>query len=144
MKTPLTKLPPLFINDVEITFTFDSILPYSPRLQLLAKEKRKAGFISEVIFWQHVNGKKFHNLGFDRQRVIGNYIVDFYIRKLGLVIEINGSSHNDKIEYDRARSLYLENLGLKIFNVDDIDVKRRMDLVLIDLEAFIIKNYGEL
>ena len=141
MKTPLTKLPPLIIHDVEISFTFETILPYNPRLSILAKEKRKIGILSEVIFWQHVSNKKFHSLGFDRQRVIGNYIVDFYIRKLGLVIEIDGCSHDDKIDYDRRRINYLESLSLKIFIVDDIDVKLRMDLVLEDLEAFILKHF---
>ncbi len=141
MRTPLTKLPPLLINGRAISFTFDKILPYNPRLSSLAKEKRKAGILSEVIFWQNVSNKKFHNLGFDRQRVIGNYIVDFYIRKLGVVVEIDGCSHDDKIDYDRKRINYLEGLGLKIFIVEDIDVKLRMDLVLEDLEVFILKHF---
>ena len=142
MKTPLTLLPPLIINERIISFSFDKILPYNARLSNLAKGKRKAGILSEVIFWQHVSNKKFHSLGFDRQRVIGNYIVDFYIRKLGLVVEIDGCSHDEKIDYDRKRINYLESLGLKIFIVDDIDVKLRMDLVLEDLEAFILKHFS--
>jgi len=132
------------INEINIPLRFNEVLPYSVRLKHLAESKRKAGILSEVIFWQHVNNFKFHSLNFDRQRIIGNYIVDFHIRKLGLVIEINGSSHNDKIEYDRMRTKYLENLGLKIFTVEDIDVKLRIDLVLEDLEAFIIKHFSEI
>ncbi|MBP1163359.1 very-short-patch-repair endonuclease [Chryseobacterium sp. PvR013] len=40
--------------------------------------------------------KKFHTIDFDRQRIIGNYIVDFYVKTLGLIIEIDGSSHDEK------------------------------------------------
>ncbi len=141
MKTPLTKHHSIIIKGKIIEKNFEVILPYNISLRDHAKNNRKKGILSEVIFWQHLNKSKFHNNGFDRQRVIGNYIVDFYIRKLGLVIEINGDSHDEKIEYDRNRSNYFKSLGLKIFNVDDIDVKLRMDLVLEDLEDFILREY---
>lgn len=45
----------------------------------------------------------FWKIDFDRQRIIGNYIVDFYVKTLGLVIEIDGSSHENKEEYDQKR-----------------------------------------
>ena len=60
-----------------------------------------------------INKRKFHNLDFDRQRIIGSYIVDFYIKKLGLVIEIDGSSHDEKIDYDQRREKYLVSLELR-------------------------------
>ena len=133
---------PLIINNIFIPQEFKKILPYNSNLKYLAREKRKAGILSEVIFWQHVHKNKFHNLDFDRQVVIGNYIVDFCVKSLGLVIEIDGSSHDDKIEYDQKRIQYLNDLGLKIFVVGDREVKLRMDLVLRDLEEFILKEFG--
>ncbi|WP_317228619.1 MULTISPECIES: DUF559 domain-containing protein [Chryseobacterium] len=42
-------------------------------------------------------------MDFDRQRIIGNYIVDFYVKTLGLIIEIDGSSHDGKEIYDSIR-----------------------------------------
>ena len=75
-------------------------LPYNAALKTRARALRKAGNLSEVIFWRQVRAGEFHNLDFDRQRVIGNYIVDFYVKSLGLVIEIDGESHNNKEEYD--------------------------------------------
>ena len=39
---------------------------------------RKAGVLSEVIFWLQVHKGMFWKIDFDRQRIIGNYIVDFY------------------------------------------------------------------
>ena len=66
----------------------------------------------------------------------------FYVRKLGLIVEIDGSSHEYKINYDRKRINYFKKLGLKTFMVDDVEVKLRMDLVLGDLERFIISELG--
>ena len=70
-------------------------------------------------------------LGFDidRQVVVGNYIVDFFIPELGLVFEIDGSSHNDKVEYDAERDAFMENLNLKVIRILDLDIKKNIQSV---------------
>lgn len=130
------------INGILICRNFVENLPYNPNLKKLLPRKRKAGILSEVIFWKMVRAKKFHNIDFDRQRIIGNYIVDFYVKNLGLAIEIDGWSHNTKIIYDEVRQKYLESLGLKVFRTTDFDVKNNLSVVMKDLEKFIIENYG--
>ena len=74
------------------------VLPKNKLLLGRARSLRKAGVLSEIIFWKQVHKGSFWKLDFDRQRIIGNYIVDFYIKSLGLIIEIDGSSHNNKEE----------------------------------------------
>ena len=118
-------------------------LPYNPKLKDRAKELRQAGNLSEVIFWTEVKKNQFHGIDFDRQRVIGHYIVDFYCKQLGLVIEIDGESHNYKIEYDETREAFLKALKLEIIHFNDIDIKNDMDSVLQYLEDFIIKRFRE-
>ena len=81
-------------------------------------------------------------IDFDRQRVIGNFIVDFYIKQLGLVIEIDGSSHDTKVEYDKIREEYLFSLGLKIYRIKVIDVMQNMSVTLNKLEEYIIQNFS--
>lgn len=105
-------------------------LPFNPKLKQRAGELRKAGNLSEVLFWNQVKNKNFFNLDFDRQKIIGNYIVDFYCKDLGVVIEIDGGSHDEKQEYDKERDNYLESFGLKIFHIQDIGVKKNLDGVL--------------
>jgi very-short-patch-repair endonuclease len=129
------------INNTPIIRNFVENLPYNPKLKQLAKDKRKAGIFSEVLFWQQVHKGIFHKIDFDRQRVIGNYIVDFYVKTLGLIIEIDGSSHDDKVAYDAERQAYLESFGLKMYRISDWDVKRHMITVMMGLEDFIIENY---
>lgn len=133
----------LIINETPIKFTPILELPYNPALKERAKKLRQARNLPEVLFWMQVTKGGFHQLDFDRQRVIGNYIVDFYIKKLGLVIEIDGSSHEGKELYDAKREEFLCSLGLKVYRISVDDIKQRMDAVLGKLEGFIVENYGE-
>lgn len=121
---------------------FKENLPYNPNLKIKSKALRKASVLSEVLFWQRVHQKKFFSLDFDRQKIIGNYIVDFYIKSLGLIIEIDGNSHEFKSEEDLIRQKFLESLGLVVFRIPDVDVKRNLDLVMQNLEDFIIQNFS--
>jgi len=130
------------IHGVSIRRNFVENLPYNPQLKKLLPGKRKARILSEVLFWQQVRARTFHNIDFDRQRIIGNYIVDFYVKTLGLIIEIDGSSHDEKEVYDGIRQTYLESLGLKVFRIIDFDVKHNLTLVMKELENYIISNYG--
>jgi very-short-patch-repair endonuclease len=117
-------------------------LPKNNDLTFYAKKNRRVGILSEVLFWQQVHKGKFYGINFNRQKVIGNYIVDFYVPSLSLIIEIDGSSHDYKEDYDLKRENYLQSFGLKIFKVADIDVKRNLSRVMDNLRDFIISEYG--
>jgi very-short-patch-repair endonuclease len=132
-----------YIHNIPIKRHFFTALHHNPELSQLAREKRKAGILSEVLFWQQVHRGKFHHIDFDRQRIIGSYIVDFYVKTLGLVIEIDGESHLDKMEYDAKRQKYLESAGLRVYRINDGDVKNNLDWVLQKLENYIVDEYGE-
>lgn len=101
------------IKEIPIYRNFVENLPYNPQLKSLLREKRKARILGEVIFWKKVRAKTFHKIDFDRQRIIGNYIVDFYVKTLGLIIEIDGSSHDEKEVYDGIRQEYLESYKIR-------------------------------
>ncbi|MDQ7017007.1 MAG: DUF559 domain-containing protein [Gammaproteobacteria bacterium] len=106
-------------------------LPYNPKLKQRARALRKAGNLAEVLFWNQVNKKRFKGLDFDRQKIIGNYIVDFYCANIQLVVEIDGSSHDDKQEYDALRDAYFRGLDLMVIHLSDGDVKQNLDEVMI-------------
>lgn len=61
---------------------------------------------------------------FIRQKIIGNYIVDFYCAKANLVIELDGSQHYDEIGItkDQERTKHLESLGLKVIRIPNNEV----------------------
>lgn len=102
-------------------------LPKNHKLQERAKELRKQGILSEVVFWKAFKDKKKLGWDIDRQVIIGNFIVDFFIPELGLVFEIDGSSHNDKQEYDQERDVFLSSLQLKVVRISDKDVLRNIE-----------------
>lgn len=119
-------------------------LPTNPQLKQRAKELRKQGILSEVLFWNQVKQKKIFDMDFDRQKIIGNYIVDFYIKKLGIVIEIDGFSHNEKQEEDLARDNYLRSYGLTVIRYTDLEVKFDLDSVILDLKNRILTEFGDM
>jgi very-short-patch-repair endonuclease len=136
-------VPDLFIKNNPIFFNPILELPYNPKLKERAKELRYAENLSEVLFWMQVHKSNFHSLDFDRQRIIGNYIVDFYVKKLGLVIEIDGPSHDNKEKYDAERDVYLKSLGLQVYHIPVTDVLQNMKTAMSNLELFIIEEFGK-
>ena len=132
------------IHNIPIKRNFVLNLPYNTSLKSRAKALRKAGNFSEVVFWKEVRNKSFWNIDFDRQRIIGNYIVDFYVKALGLVVEIDGEIHNFQEEYDEKREIYLIDLGLKVFRISTTKILFDTENAMKDLEQFIITEYKDI
>ena len=103
-----------------------------PRKQR-AKELRKAGNLAEALLWNKLKNKQMLGLDFDRQMPLGGYYVDFFCDKAKLIIEIDGDSHSNKIEYDQARDNYMKASGLKILRISDKSVLYHIDDVLEDI-----------
>lgn len=97
-------------------------LPFNKNLVERAAELRKAGSLPEALLWKEIKNKQINGLDFDRQKVIGNYIVDFFCEELGIVIEIDDKSHDMKEKYDENRDNYLKQLGLEIIHISAKDV----------------------
>jgi very-short-patch-repair endonuclease len=101
-------------------------LPYNPALKQRARELRRAGNLAEVLLWQQIKNKQFLGLDFDRQKIIGHYIVDFYCAEKSVVIEIDGGSHDYKIDGDIKREFFLQSLGLIVIHLLDRDIKNNL------------------
>ena len=71
----------------------------------------------------------------NRQKVIGNYIVDFYIASFKLVVELDGSQHyEDKgTENDIKRDAFLNSLGIKVLRYSNLDINQRFENVCEDI-----------
>ena len=95
-----------------------------------ARKLRKEGTLAEVLLWQQIKGRKIKGYKFTRQKPIGNYIVDFYCSRLHLAIEIDGSSHVNKLSVDQKRQKDIEKQGVKFLRFWDHDVKNNMNGVI--------------
>ena len=67
----------------------------------------------------------------NRQKVIGNYIADFYIASSKVVIELDGSQHYEDIgiENDLKRTEFFNGLGIKVLRYSNMDVNQRFERV---------------
>lgn len=70
-----------------------------------------------------------------RQKVIGSYIVDFYIAEKKLVIELDGSQHysEEGKAYDAERDAFLNAQGLTVLRYANSDVNTQFEAVCRDI-----------
>jgi very-short-patch-repair endonuclease len=94
---------------------------------------------AERLLWSKLRRKQIKTFQFYRQRIIGNYIVDFYCPKGKLIIEVDGGQHysEEGNRKDKAREDYLKKIGMRILRIPDTEV-------LNNLEGVVEKIYGML
>lgn len=100
-------------------------LPYNPRLKEFSRQLRQGGIRSEALLWKQLKARHI-GFQFNRQKPILNYIADFYCKEVGLVVEVDGSSHDTPEAQlsDKERDRQMRVLGLEIVRVLDGDVLR--------------------
>lgn len=116
------------------------ILPYNPNLKELARKLRQNMTYSEVKLWNALKDGKMMEYDFDRQRPIGNYIVDFYCKDLMLALEVDGITHDDElvIKKDEVRQEELEAMGVSFLRFNALDVVNDIDNVTRSIEGWIL------
>ena len=104
-------------------------LPYNPNLVERANELRKIMTPAEKQLWNKLF--KISPLKIRRQRIIDNFIVDFYCAKRKLVIEIDGPIHDlqEVTARDDERTKILQEYGLKIIRFTNIEVEKDFERV---------------
>jgi len=115
------------------------MLEYNKNLKKFSRELRKNMTDAENALWLRIRGKQINDCQFYRQKIIGNYIVDFYCPKAKLVIELDGGQHysNKGKESDAQRDAYLVRSGLKVLRFSDRDV-------FVNLEGVLEEIWGSL
>jgi very-short-patch-repair endonuclease len=103
---------------------------YNKNLKEFARELRTETVSkAEKFLWKAVLSRKQTGERFLRQRSIDKFIVDFFAPELGLIIEIDGSSHFVKGEYDFYRQRRLESLGYVFLRFKEGEVIQNVALV---------------
>ena len=115
------------------------IIPYDPKLKELAKKLRKTMTFSEVKVWNEIKNGQLMGYDFDRQRPIGNYIVDFYCKDLLLALEIDGITHQDeRVMYkDKIRQAKLESMGVYFIRFDAMLCVNKIEAVVKEIRRWI-------
>ena len=111
---------------------------YNRNFKPLARRLRNHSTPGEIRLWSEVlRARGFHGYQFNRQFIIGNYIVDFVCRKLKLVVELDGRSHRFKVEQDALRDQNLNNLGYRVVRIAESEVMRDLNNVIRTLESYL-------
>ena len=97
---------------------------HNPKLRPFAQSLRREMTKEERHLWYDFL-RQLH-VSFNRQKVIGPYIVDFYCARAKLILEIDGSQHytEDGEAYDSERTAILESFGYKVLRISNEDVNR--------------------
>lgn len=116
---------------------------YNKNLREKARALRTNSTFAEVILWDKVLRKKqLRGYQFLRQRPIKNYIVDFFCKKLMLIIELDGEIHRFQKSKDNKREADLRESGYKIIRfknreiLDNLyNVQKTLEYLIDDLEG---------
>ena len=86
-----------------------------------------------------MKGKQLKGFRFIQQKPLLNFIADFYCYELGLVIELDGYTHDfeQAQQKDFAKQTALENAGLTVLRSTDDDVMNNSEGVLAYLSRFV-------
>ena len=87
-----------------------------------ARELRHEQTNAERVLWNVLRNRQVLNLKFRRQHPIGNYIADFCCIEKGLIIELDGSQHLERVAQDEERTRWLNSQGFHVLRFWNEDV----------------------
>ena len=115
------------------------MLYYNTELKNFSRQLRKNMTEAEKLLWSKLRCRQLKGLQVYRQRIIGNYITDFYCPKVSLIIELDGGQHYsaEGMQRDAVRDEYLKSQGYTVLRFSDREVFE-------NLEGVIERIYGNL
>ena len=115
---------------------------YQYELKLRARALRRNATQQERHLWYDFLSQYPHR--FNRQKIIGNYIVDFYCHNAKLAIELDGSQHYDDHgkDYDKKRTEELNKYGIKVIRFSNLDIARNFAGVCEAIDLAVAERIG--
>ena len=105
------------------------IKPPLPTITLENSRRLRNGMTdAERKLWQHLRGSQLDGLKFRRQHPIPPYIADFCCIERKLIVELDGSQHNE--HKDAARTRFLESQGWKVVRFWDNEALLQTEAVV--------------
>jgi very-short-patch-repair endonuclease len=100
-----------------------------------SKQLRREMTPAEKVLWQALRNSQLAGLRFRRQQVIAGFIVDFYCHAAGLVVNVDGEIHRERVEADAERDTILTAHGLVSLHVTNAEVLNELTATLSKIEA---------
>ncbi|MFK7843409.1 MAG: endonuclease domain-containing protein [Sphingorhabdus sp.] len=116
------------------------MVAFKPRNTNRAKSLRNQATPAERELWKYISKRQVSGRKFSRQMPVGPYYADFLCRELGLIIEIDGYSHETQQAYDAKRTGDLVQLGYKVLRFANGDVLNNVEGVIGQIERALKSN----
>ena len=101
----------------------DNLCNYNKSLKPFANKLRKEMTKAEACLWKYVlRARQMNGYQFRRQRPVLNFIADFMCKELRLIIEVDGITHDSKLEQDKRRTDELRRAGFHVCRFTDEEV----------------------
>lgn len=115
---------------------------HNKELVPLAKTLRKGMTREEKHLWYDF--LRSYPIKFIRQKIIGNYIVDFYCPKASLVVELDGSQHySEKGKQDDAeRDAILAGYGMRVLRITNYEINTNFEGACIEINKRVREQIG--
>lgn len=112
-------------------------LEYNKNLIPRAKELRKNATPQENELWYKF--LRTYPIRFQRQKTIGQFIVDFYCHEAKLAIELDGSQHftPEGITHDEARTAAINTFGVEVLRFTNRDIDSEFRSVCTQIDAVV-------
>ena len=112
-------------------------LPNNKKLRTNAQALRRQATRWEKHLWYDY--LKNYPVQFNRQKNVGNYIVDFYCKQASLAIELDGEYHRDDDVHtaDKERTACLEQLGITVMRFKNSEIDENFSKVCGKIDAMV-------
>lgn len=112
---------------------------YKWRKSIFTKKLRRRMTPMESVLWEMLRNRRFRRLKFRRQVNIGPFIADFLCKEYKVIIELDGSIHNevDQKEYDLHRDEFLTKRGYNVLRFKNEDIQNDIQNTLRIIDNFI-------
>ena len=95
-----------------------------------ARQLRKDETKAEKLVWETIRDRKLMGLKFRRQHVVQGFVLDFYCQEARLGIEIDGSVHYKRKDYDRLRQDIIESKGINLVRIKNLQILNNKGSIL--------------
>ena len=98
-----------------------------------SRELRRTMTLSQKRLWGSIRGRQLDGLKSRRQQIIDGFIADFFCSIAGLVIELDGASHDSQADYDANRDIVMSERGLKVIRISNDRILFKLEAVLSEI-----------
>lgn len=100
-----------------------------------AKKLRKNPTPAEKTLFKHLRKKQL-GVRFRRQVIMFKWIVDFWCPKWKLIVEVDGSSHDYKLEQDNFRDMAFEDCDIRVLRIKNEEVFQDINKVIRKIQKY--------